>query len=869
MADPQALKVYIATPEDYHTMPGTVLDRIPYIVPKGLYEESSNLIYRSDLGYVTLQHGFSYGNRGPTAWVPHQLRSLTSDPITGESMTVLATEDIALEGDLSVCKPDLFSQIISESSNTLYDAVHVPRTGVIATKELMDANQPFVVFAWCHQVPLSLTANPLPFLRILWGSVPPVVAEDSATTYGGSSAHPFHAAQWAIDLTTGDQLDRVCIHGYEPRDPLDPMSQESLWRVQSYCQVLPPSGAGSRARTPIALMIEPRPPVSINITDLYSGRSIQVTAWDLPTVEAAWEQEVDYAFYGQGRVSVCFKGAGVAYFAPVVYPASGYLIGRKLNIGKAVEEEDEIPKVYPNISNAITNPGETNHLKGQIPGTTTQGTDVTTTIVEVDSPYAALTSGALPVDEFRYKVELTGNLKRTPFLGMVALTGLPYDSPLVSERLDASEDVIELRIRKSLDDRRRTGTAVLRNTDGKYNHLLRTDAAPVFIYLDDTMIYRGYVSHATEEVLGPHSTATTEYDYKPADYPANIGTGGDLTQYTRAHQRHLTIQLEDRWKRLDYNLLSAYSSFALDGKFHNVGLWYLMRYKARLDHSEIDMPMDGTVPKIVTTANQEPGYYGVSTLLLTDYEATSPTWMPEMCESMSSFVQRIHDAKGGYWWEMFFDDEGKFYYQPQYSRRFVDENKATFVERTRDTVDDPTKFPIIGKLTTDLDYEEYRNEFVVSGMMRKWQEVYGTAPPIANDPAYEAALIGVRLAFPQSWEDPDYEWYVGERRTRWIVNTGLNTYEQCAQAAWWLAYKFGVPRRVFRFTSYRVPGVRPGNWGTLESKGETYTIRFRTIDEVFDQRLGGSDPRYYSSGEMVNGWLANYEVDLVYPWEEW
>lgn len=292
MADPQALKVYIATPEDYHTMPGTVLDRIPYIVPKGLYEESSNLTYRSDLGYVTLQHGFSYGNRGPTTWIPSQLRPLTGDPITGESMTVLATEDIALEGDLSVCKPDLFAQVISESSNTLYEATHVPKMGVISTKELLTANQPFVVFAWCHQIPIAQTANPLPFLRILWGSVPPVVAEDSATTYGGSSAHPFHAAQWSIDLTTGDQLDRVCIHGYEPRDPLDPMSQESLWRVQSYCQVLPPSGAGSRARTPIALMIEPRPPVSINITDLYSGRSIQVTAWDLPTVEAAWEQEL-------------------------------------------------------------------------------------------------------------------------------------------------------------------------------------------------------------------------------------------------------------------------------------------------------------------------------------------------------------------------------------------------------------------------------------------------------------------------------------------------------------------------------------------------------------------------------------------------
>ena len=90
-------------------------------------------------------------------------------------------------------------------------------------------------------------------------------------------------------------------------------------------------------------------------------------------------------------------------------------------------------------------------------------------------------------------------------------------------------------------------------------------------------------------------------------------------------------------------------------------------------------------------------------------------------------------------------------------------------------------------------------------MMRKWQEVYGTAPPIANDPAYEAAPIGVRLAFPQSWEDPDYEWPVGERRSG--CQSWLHHLRAMRGSCLVASLQVLSPTPCLQFTSYRV-GVR-------------------------------------------------------------
>ena len=854
------------------------------LMPKGKYGDRQDCAYRSNLKYLTLAPYLDLQDRGAGSWTYFRLDEPNHEPFYWNAISM--SYDQAEDVDFGTCRPDQLSQVLSTTAADLKNALYVPSRCLVQYQNPLAMNQPFIVFIWSYQVPVGTIPPGLPFARIFWGAITDDGAVQQGDTIGCGPSHPYARSQWALDVSGADELDKVWLHwDYVDKDP--DIGHVVEWRLQQECRLLA-STSSPRAGVPIAILVEPRPPVGVALTDLTTNNTREINAYTLPAVEEARDNGVEYGFWRQGYLNVQVLSGAAVYVAPVYYASSGTFVSDVIDSGQDLEL---LPKVVPNTNNAIGNPdpvGTPQHTK--IPGMEPTDTSIGVVLLKADKDddgnWVTLAEGDLPVSKWRYQLDLLGDGYRTPFVDVVSVFYRNPKSWVAPEECQATGDVLGLHIRMSLEDFRRTGDLDLKNTEGKWNFLLQTDAAPVKAFLwDDVLadwrqIFHGYVSHASQTGIGPGTEWTQEQDYKPAD-PGGWDTMmmpgvEDIVQ--RSLVRKIHCRLDDRWKRLDYQLLDKHMCWAVDFHWHNFAIWYLMVYKAGLDpDTEMDTPKLGItdpdthtssfIPQMVSPGSTPLGIGG-SRMLLSEYDAETPTWVPSPGESVSSFVTRIHEAAGMVMWEMFFDPEGKFYYQPVPDRRTADENLFTFVEHTADIKDDPTRLPIMGQPVEDLDFSSYVNQIFVAGQLRKFQEVTGQ-PPVADNPLYDTVPLYAMFEISDSWENPDYEFYVGEKRPILIVNPCLVTREQLTWVCMITAYKFCKPRRTWKFKSYYMKNIRPNQWGTMIYNGITYKVRLTSMDIDLTQKLGGTSVQYMSTENISTDWLADYEIEMVYPWEKW
>ncbi len=620
--------------------------------------------------------------------------------------------------------------------------------------------------------------------------------------------------QWKIELSQSPSIPDAVYYN-ENWD--DPDAETESWVLSATGYLVPRTDGTNTVTsavqgTTVNLKIEPKPPHGIAITNYASGGGmIDVYVFDTVTVEA-WEIANDwkstYGFYRDGNVEIEVPSSSMVYVRGAKYKETGSF----------VSEQIEVPyllSVEPYSALNTTNPMVINsqQVGRKIPGTFPEGGDAdpsmdVTITPEGEDPYV------YTLLTFTVDFEASEDQTRTPFFKNLSLYHEGEQTEVSLSDLNFSDYVLAASVSMSKDQSERTGTITVNNTGGQFNRFIDQDAIPVQIQCDGVPVFTGYTTEAEEELLGP---------------AADDGEADSLLL-----TRKLKFNLRDRWARLENNILMPTRETVCDWLYQNQAIESLLRRHGGFLPAHLNVYSG--------IAEDDPTLPGptASVMLMHDYNRSEPSWMPEMGQSLGAFVQLIHDDTVGEYWEMFFDADGSFYYQPQYNHMGY-ETTINFIDSTsvmEANFSPLVGYQIIGEVTESLDYTDFRNEFLVVG---QWRDpgvfnTDGTIRPhmvgkLIQDPLkFFGTPISVYLSNPRSWNDESYEYYVGERRSVAYVNPALCTEAECCRVADVLWMKFSAPNRTWKFQAPWVEGARPGYWATMHLKNAATVVRIESME---------------------------------------
>lgn len=771
-------------------------------IAEGNYKTYENLIWNDRIGFITLKE--KYGSSGSwwsedpdLAWAVEKL-----DPYDDDPRLVVVAPDFVERGDRAV---------LSNGPCRITSPVTVKW------------NQPFIVRARLY-MPNNISYTDSPII-ITWGQ-----------------------NQWRILLYHNPSFpDLVQINANWEF----PVSSEEWTTVLETHFIVQADGENTTqsgtANQTISLRIEPKPPLSIAITNQARGGGIgDVYVYDTQTVEdyeALMQWRSTYGFYRDGPVVITLPTAAVAQVRTIEFEESGSYESFDLASTYMIETE---PYARANTTNSDMIGGLV--VGKTIPGTfAAGGVDDPSMTVTVNTP-----GGSYPTDRVSYTVDFAASSDgtRTPYFKNISLYHEGEPDEYLGAELNFSDYVLSGSIQMSSDSSERTGEIQVKNGDGAFDAFLFKDSIPVQIQCDGEPVFTGYTSDVSQEEDGP--------------------------------MKKLRFKLRDRWSRLEWTIMMPTRETSCDWYYHNQAILKMLMSHGGFPLSQIDATFD-----VVEDDGSLPGAVQ-SGLLIHDYSQQEPSWIPEMGQNLAEFLQGLHDSFGGVFWEMFFDQDGKFYYRPQYDHRGT-EGYLNFVEFTSDvsSIGYDYAVPIIGPRTEQLDYSNFRNEIMVVG---QWRDpgIFnsdGTINPMMigkfdQDPLkYFGKPLCVTWSNPKSWDptlwDPgeDYEYFVSQKRSLAYVNPALTTEEECVRLLEYLVMRFSEPHRTYTFKSLWKKSVllpvegegllpfdlRPGMWATMYKNGVPITVRIRSMSIDFTRH----------PDQWLEHWvyLCNYTVEEVKDYE--